>query len=616
MSNRPLKILCPGCQVKLDVSGLPAFSEIPCPRCAATVVVPRWFQNFLLEEILSSRGAVTVYRALDPTLDREVCIRFLHNVAPAHGTASRIQAYAPELALPFQENVRRTAALLHQHIAPVYTCGEQDGSSFAVRQYIQGFPGQVALEGRRPDWPAVLQYTQAAVEALQFAGERGISHGHIVPDNLMLDADGVLRLCDFGVAASLGMEQENPAYLAPEYAGRPVPGTASDIFSLGVCLYEFCTGQLPCGGDRIGWLRGTQVLASPRTLNSALPPRYAELLQQMLALQPEQRPGNFGIILAALRRIAADAEPAERKPTRKSLLISNRRPGHQQVRLVRVQRSSGAGFVNLLILLLLAVLAVLAVMLWHKHDKRLRETAATARQTPAPGRQTVTVTLGDKPEKEPERGPSPVAAAESVAATGPELLTAAMLQLRPRPADYDFKGQKEQIQAYLAAVPDALRETEKNRIRWMASYKEYLLAKIQKIPYSSEEGPGLLLKSGQRLAGTITFFSDEQVLKVRPANLDGADLQEIPWEALHQQQLWEIAEYYIKRSRAEISDPKGVSPRKVRDVFEEYRYLIVFADWYEDQATCRRLCAEALTLPLADARRQLAEFITLPTEAP
>lgn len=605
MSIKPLKIVCPGCQVKLDVSGLPAFSEIPCPRCATTVVVPRWFQNFLLEEILSCRGAVTVYRALDPTLDREVCIRFLHNVAPAHSTVSRIKAYAPELALPFQENIRRTAALLHPHIAPVYSCGEHDGSSFAVRQYVQGFPGGGALEGRRPDWPAVLQYTQAAVEALQFAGERGLAHGHLVPDNLMLDGDGVLRLCDFGVAASLGAEQENPAYLPPEYAEHPVPGTAADIYSLGVCLYEFCTGRLPDGD-------GTP--ASPGTRNPALPPRYAELLLQMLARQPEQRPGNFGIILAALKRIAAEAEPAEelaRKPTRRNLLISSRRPRQQQIRLVRVQRSSGGVFVNLLILLLLAVLAVLAVMLWHKHDKRLRDRAAAARQSIAPGRKTVIVTLDDqpKPEGEAEKAVEPE---KVVTPAAPQLLTEAILRLRPRPADYNFKGQKEEIQAYLAALPDSLRETEKNRIRWMASYKEYLLAKIQKIPYSSEEGGGLLLKDGRRLAGTITFFSDERVLKVRPANLDGADLQEIPWEALHPRQLWEIAEYYIKRSRAEISDAKGVTPRKVRDVFEEYRYLIVFTDWYEDQATCRRLCAEALTLPLADARRQLAEFITLP----
>jgi hypothetical protein len=204
--------------------------------------------RFRLEERLGSGGMSTVYRAFDETLERWVAIKLMH----------REYSSLPDQLERFRREARSAAGLSHPHVVTVIDAGEDDGHPFIVLEYVEGstLKERIRHDGRLQAAEAVA-YAIEIGRALEAAHGARLVHRDIKPQNVLIDPDGRAKVTDFGIARSLegdGMTQAGRVlgttdYVSPEQAlGEPVT-EQSDIYSLGICLYEMLAGSAPFGGD-------------------------------------------------------------------------------------------------------------------------------------------------------------------------------------------------------------------------------------------------------------------------------------------------------------------------------------------------------------------------------
>jgi eukaryotic-like serine/threonine-protein kinase len=201
------------------------------------------------------RGAMgVVYKAVDPVIGRTVAVKTLRLSEEGTGLSR------PELLNRFQTEARAAGLLTHPNIVVVFDAGEEEGLYYITMELVEGKSLQALLDAGQPfPLPRVLRIMEQTCSALHFAHERSIVHRDIKPANLMLTADDTVKITDFGTAKILqfGTVQQTahvmgtPSYMSPEQVkGRVVDGR-SDIFSLGVMLYEMVTGEKPFPGQNI-----------------------------------------------------------------------------------------------------------------------------------------------------------------------------------------------------------------------------------------------------------------------------------------------------------------------------------------------------------------------------
>ena len=242
------------------------------------------------------RGAMgVVYRATDPVIGRAVAVKTIRLSEEGTGLSR------PELLSRFQTEARAAGLLTHPNIVVVYDAGEENGLYYICMELIEGKSLQALLDaGHSFPVPRVLRILEQTCSALQFAHDRSIVHRDIKPANLMLTADDTVKVTDFGTAKILqfGTVQQTthvmgtPSYMSPEQVkGRPVDGR-SDIFSLGVLLYEVLTGEKPFPGQSITTVIYKIVNEDPippRQLNPSLHPGLSDIVMHSLAKDPEAR---------------------------------------------------------------------------------------------------------------------------------------------------------------------------------------------------------------------------------------------------------------------------------------------------------------------------------------
>src|SRR5467141_3199591 len=201
------------------------------------------------------RGAMgVVYKAMDPVIGRTVAVKTIRLSEEGTGLSR------PELLTRFQTEARAAGLLTHPNIVVVFDAGEEDGLYYITMELVEGKSLQALLDGGHAfPLPRTLRIMEQTCSALQFAHERNVIHRDIKPANLMLTADDTVKVTDFGTAKILqfGTVQQTahvmgtPSYMSPEQVkGRAVDGR-SDIFSLGVMLYEMVTGEKPFPGQNI-----------------------------------------------------------------------------------------------------------------------------------------------------------------------------------------------------------------------------------------------------------------------------------------------------------------------------------------------------------------------------
>lgn len=264
------------------------------------------------------RGAMgIVYKALDPVIGRPVAVKTIRLSEEGTGLSQ------PELLTRFQTEARAAGLLTHPNIVVVYDAGVENGLYFITMELIEGKSLQSLLDfGHSFPVTRLIRILEQTCSALQFAHDRNIVHRDIKPANLMLTADDTVKVTDFGTAKILqfGTAQQTthvmgtPSYMSPEQIkGRPVDGR-SDIFSLGVVLYEMLTGEKPFPGQSVTTVIYKIVNEDPippRQLNPSLHPGLNEIALRALAKEPELRYQSCREMLEDLRnyRNLADRGP-------------------------------------------------------------------------------------------------------------------------------------------------------------------------------------------------------------------------------------------------------------------------------------------------------------------
>ena len=246
---------------------------------------------------LGEGGMGVVYKAEDTKLRRTVALKFL----PTH---------APEHRERFLREAQAAASLNHPNICTIHEIDEEHG--FIAMEFIDGPSVKEKIEARPLPVEEALDIAIQACTGLQAAHEKGIVHRDIKPANLMLTAQGQVKIMDFGLAQAgdrtritkSGVSLGTPAYMSPEQVhGQPVD-RRSDIWSVGVLVYEMLTGRLPFPGDSEHALSFGIVHSNPEpvtALRSGLPLVLDRVLAKALAKPPEQRYQNVADLVVDLR---------------------------------------------------------------------------------------------------------------------------------------------------------------------------------------------------------------------------------------------------------------------------------------------------------------------------
>jgi serine/threonine protein kinase/Leucine-rich repeat (LRR) protein len=256
---------------------------------------------------LGAGGMGAVYLAVDTRLERKLALKVMLPEFAADFSAKE----------RFLREARAAAKITHDNVVTVYEADERNGVPYITMQLLQGYPLDEYLKTRgAPPLPHVLRIARETALGLAAAHALGLVHRDIKPANLWLEApNGRVKVLDFGLAKPVGSESEvtksgavvgSPAYMSPEQARGQKVDHRTDLFSLGTVLYRLCTGQNPFSGPTVMAVLmalGTEDPAPVRERNPNVPEALAQLIHQLLAKKPQERPQTAEEVAKRLRAI-------------------------------------------------------------------------------------------------------------------------------------------------------------------------------------------------------------------------------------------------------------------------------------------------------------------------
>ena len=260
--------------------------------------------NFRIEQRLGQGGMATVYLGMDTQLDRPVAIKIINTMYQDE----------PEFARRFVDEAKIVARWRHENIISVYYADQDDGLYYFVMEYIEGATLEDLLknyiqEGHLTPHDDVIRIGRDVANALDYAHEQGIVHRDMKPSNIMISRDNRVVLTDFGLAldmgqGSMGQVFGTPHYISPEQARRSADAVPqSDIYGLGIILYEMLTGAIPFddpSATAIAVQHVTQAPPAPTYLNPALNQQTEDVLLKALSKNPEERYKTANELIDAL----------------------------------------------------------------------------------------------------------------------------------------------------------------------------------------------------------------------------------------------------------------------------------------------------------------------------
>jgi eukaryotic-like serine/threonine-protein kinase len=310
-------------------------------RGVASVVLPAGLEighRYRVKSLLGMGGMGAVYLVHDKGLDRDVALKLIRSdIAEDTDALER-----------FKREIQLSSRVTHPNVLRVFDLGESDGIQFLTMQFVDGRDLSTILkkQGKLPTDRLLRVFRQTA-EGLKAAHDQGVTHRDLKPQNIMLDASDRVYVTDFGMAKSSeqsGMTQTGavigtPFYMSPEQVkGEPV-GPQSDIFSLGVILYQMATGTVPFGGATPFEVMMQRVQKRPkpaRELNPELPLYLQKLIERCLAVDPALRYQNVQQILDDL-----DAETVRSAVSYRTLSRRWSRPAAAAVAVAAVLAAGG-----------------------------------------------------------------------------------------------------------------------------------------------------------------------------------------------------------------------------------------------------------------------------------
>lgn len=287
-------------------------------------------------EVIGEGGMAIVYRALDHRLNRDVAVKIMRDEMAAD----------EEFRRRFCTESHAVAMLSHPNIVAVYDVSHNDNVEYIVMELVDGITFKQYMERKGVvAWKEVVHFTKQISKALAHAHERGIIHRDIKPQNIMLLRDGTIKVGDFGIAALENEVYENNGeaigsihYIAPEQARGECPDARSDIYSLGVMMYEMLTGGLPFTGNTLGEIAVQHMNAKPvppHEKNPEIPLELERITLKAMSAELSERYQSANELLSDLEAFihtpvtidgeSADYENPDVKPVRSSTELSRER---------------------------------------------------------------------------------------------------------------------------------------------------------------------------------------------------------------------------------------------------------------------------------------------------
>jgi len=261
--------------------------------------------SYEIADEIGQGGMSVVYRAFQPQLDRWVAVKILQSTG----------AGGAEFLARFRREARAVAALRHPNILTIYDYGEEEGIAYIVMEYVPDGTLKARLTGQPMDWPDAATLIIPLARALAYAHSQGIVHRDVKPANVLLPRPDWPLLADFGLVKLVGhqrgitrpgMSIGTPAYLSPEQAAGEEIDHRSDIYGLGVMLYELLTGSLPFQAKSpiemmIRRMQGPPT--PPRQLNLRITPQIEAVILRALAREREARHPTMEALVDDLSRL-------------------------------------------------------------------------------------------------------------------------------------------------------------------------------------------------------------------------------------------------------------------------------------------------------------------------
>src|SRR3954466_10333471 len=275
--------------------------------------------RYNLERTLGKGAMGVVYEGVDPRLGRRVAIK---TILKSHLDADT----AKEYSMRFVREAQAVARLNHPHVVQVFDFGEEGDIAYLVMEFIKGKELKAFFDANeRFDLKEAVRIMGELCDALDFAHAAGIIHRDIKPANVMIDAQGRTKLTDFGVArvqdsdktsverTQAGTMVGTPAYMSPEQITGGNIDKRTDVFSAGIILYQFLTGEKPFTGSG-AWTIAKKIIQEepplPSSLNNAVTPLFDAVVNRALAKNPDQRFQSARDLSVSLKR-AIEGKPEE-----------------------------------------------------------------------------------------------------------------------------------------------------------------------------------------------------------------------------------------------------------------------------------------------------------------
>lgn len=396
---------------------------------------PATLGRYRIDRVLGRGGMGVVYVGHDPQIDRPVAIKTIALQALSADEQAMFEAR-------FHAEMRSSGRLQHHNIAALYDTGRDGGTAFIVMELVDGQDLRRRLAaGERFTMAQALDIMTQLLAALAFAHRHHVIHRDVKPANVMLRDDGVVKLCDFGVARltdadatrTQGLVVGSLGYASPEQiAGQPLD-ERTDVFSAGVVLFELLTGRPPFQGRTDAEVLhriSTFEAPSARALNAAVPPELDAAVRQALARDPDQRFASADDFARALRAATgASTNPGAEPPIAATAAPTQPRRRRRALWLAPVA----------------ALLAVAAWALWRMLTPAPAPTVASA---PAPTASTASPASSAIPQTASTEASAPAsaalpvpAAASPVAIPAPTRPASTPAPPKARPADGLWTGQ-------------------------------------------------------------------------------------------------------------------------------------------------------------------------------
>lgn len=255
-------------------------------------------RRYLIERRVARGGMATVYQAMDQRLERPVAVKIMHpHLAEDEDFTRR-----------FIQEARQAARLAHPNIVNVFDQGQEGALTYIVMEYLPG----ITLRELLQDFGALtaaqtLDIVKAVLHGLDAAHSAGIVHRDLKPENVLLADDGRIKIADFGLARAATHNTATSqallgtiAYLSPELISRGVADVRSDIYALGIMMFEMLTGQQPYQGDQavtIAYQHANDMVPPPSSKKPCIPERFDEIVLWCVGRSPDDRPPNARALL-------------------------------------------------------------------------------------------------------------------------------------------------------------------------------------------------------------------------------------------------------------------------------------------------------------------------------